>query len=89
MTAHERAQSVLAMVRDVHERAPLIMGSPSIVHDELAAPADKGDVDAMVTYFQPYKGSTRGVQLRKRLEAFGRETLESQERQFLAIARSV
>jgi len=88
LTAHEKAQEMLAIVRSVHERAPSITGSPWAIYDELAALAEAGDVDAMVTCFQAHKRSARGIRLRQRLQAFGRRTLESQERQFLAIARS-
>jgi len=89
MTNAEKAQGMLALVRDVHEGAKSIVGGSWTVYDELAVLAEAGEVDAMVSYFQAYKRSARAVHLRGRMEVFGRKTLESQERRFLAIARSI
>jgi uncharacterized protein (DUF433 family) len=89
VTDSEKAQDMLAIVRGVHEGAPVIIGTSWAVYDELAVLAAAAEVDAMVTYFQAYKRSARAARLRERLEGFGRTTLESQERRFMAIARSV
>lgn len=88
MTDAEKAQGMLGIVREVHEGGQAIIGPSWAVYDEMAALAGASDVDGMVKYFLAYKRTARGVHMRRRMEVFGKKTLESAERQFMAIARS-
>lgn len=88
MTDAEKARDMLAIVRGVLDGAGSIMGSSWAVHDDMAALAEAGKVDAMIRYFQAYKRTATGIRLRQRLETYGKKTLESQERQFMALARA-
>ncbi len=88
MTDAEKAQGMLGIIRGVHEGAHAIIGPSWTVYDEMAALADAGDVKGMVRYFLAYKRTARGIRVRRRLEVFGKKTLESAERRFMAIARS-
>jgi hypothetical protein len=88
VTDTKKAQDMLAIVRGVRDGAGSIMGSSWTVYDDMAALAEAGKVDGMIEYYKAYKRSATGIRLRQRLETFGKKTLESQERQFMALARA-
>lgn len=88
VTEAEKAKGMLDIVRAVHAGGHTIIGPSWTVYDDLAALADAGDVDGMVRYFLAYKRTARGIRMRRRMDVFGKKTLESAERPFMAIARS-
>jgi len=88
MTDAEKAQGMLAIVRGVYTGGTTIIGPGWTVYEEMAALALRSDVDGMVRRFHDYKRSAHGMGVQKRLEVFGRKTLASESRRFMAIARA-
>lgn len=87
LTDAEKAQAMLAIVRDIYQGGRTIIGPTWTIYEELAALAPRGDVDGMVKCFLAYRRSAHGMSIQKRLETFGRKTLATESRRFMAIAR--
>jgi hypothetical protein len=88
MTEAEKAQALLGVVRDVHRSGQTIIGPTWTLYEQLAALALRPDVAEMVRCFLAYRRSAHGVGVQKRLETYGRKTLATESRRFMAIART-
>ncbi len=87
MTNAEKAKVLLSIVQEVFDGGKGIIGPGWTVLDKMAVLAKADNVEGMARYFENCKRSEKGKRVRRRLEAAGKKSLESEEARFIAIVR--
>lgn len=76
LSADEKAQALLSIVEDVYSNGRDIIGPRWTLMDKMTAYAARNDIEGMRTYYERCLNSDRGMEVRDRLQAAGRKTLE-------------
>lgn len=86
MSFREAARKLLQVIEDIHAEGREIIGERWTLYARMKGLADEGDLVGMVAYFEACKASAKGRRVREKLEASGKQSLETEERRFLEIA---